>query len=135
MMHQLTLPFMYAGVFFRDVSGQWRGEMLDPQGVSELSDIVIENNSVRFNKRYVRHAYLPHAFISYVFNKREGNTWVGTWRHPSNPTDPQMTGSSRCVITDVDDGVIGRDINAFLEARATEFRDERQELEDIERSL
>jgi len=106
------IPHMYAGAFFDDGAGGWNGEMFDPQGESRLFDIYIDNvKGIFFTKQYVRHELLDTgSYIRYIFDRREGNTWVGKWEHPDGTT----WGPSRCVITDVDEKLFRSDVLDFL---------------------
>lgn len=104
-------PFMYAGTIHQ-IEGGWEGEMIDPQGQSNLFDIVISDAYVSFKKQYVRHRHQPHAYIIYSFHTREDNTWVGAWRHPKGQGGDW--GPSRCIITDLDERLLQKDVINFL---------------------
>jgi hypothetical protein len=106
-------PYMYAGVVWQE-GGELVGASSDAQGEARLFDIHIEPGKISFKKQYLRHQWQgAHTHITYVFDKQEGNTWVGTWQHMSDPE--QMWGTSRCVVTDVDDSLFQGDVARAVE--------------------
>jgi hypothetical protein len=89
--------FMYAGAIWQDpahVMGGLTGHMLDTFGNSILSDIYIDDGVIRFKKKYDSR---PDT-IQYVFEKKDGNSWVGEYTGSA-----VGKGISRCVLTEVSD--------------------------------
>jgi hypothetical protein len=85
---------MYSGGFGRSPADSriFTGNMVDPAGPSELSDITLSEKELSFTKRY----YHRDDLIKYTFKKQSGGTWKGNYfGHACG------TGFSRCVINQV----------------------------------
>lgn len=112
MIQKALFSYMYAGTIYPDESGALVGQMMDAQGESRLYDVEINETEVRFKKEYLRYRDKPLNYVNYHFDRREENTWVGKWYWPDYD-DPTWS-PSRCVITDVDEGLFQYDVAHFL---------------------
>jgi hypothetical protein len=116
--------FPYAGAAWMDDGPMpdLTGRMSDDFGYSELFDIHISEDEVRFSKNYKDRPAGPQHHIHYVFKIRDGNSWVGEYTG-----ERCGTGISRCFITEVPDeffqpepiiALLGRDNAHTWAARA-----------------
>lgn len=97
--HSESFPYM--GLVYRGAGGNYEGFMLDLQGDSTLSNIVIDlhGGRIAFRKEYnfYRNA-VAHPSIAYEFTKKDQFAFVGTWkRHDGG------TGTTSCTIHFRDD--------------------------------
>jgi hypothetical protein len=76
------------------------GNMTDPAGESELSDIKLTETELSFTKKYVHR----EDFIEYTFRKQPDGTWKGTYSGSACGT-----GQSHCVLAQVGDDFLAMD--------------------------
>jgi hypothetical protein len=87
--------FMFAGALFLPASygsDKKAGEMNDLYGISVLSNVVIEQDCLTFDKKYL--AGRPCGVISYSF-KREDAIWTGEYSSSIG------NGLAKCVLLEV----------------------------------
>jgi hypothetical protein len=89
--------YTYAGFIWKEkenLMGELVGDMQDYYGLSNLSTIHVSDRQISFIKKY----HDRKDWISYVFTKKDGNTWVGQY-------DGSETGKgvTRCILTEVNE--------------------------------
>lgn len=108
---------IFFGGFIRqhdsDPEGVLSGAMFDDYGASELSEVVINDNELRFRKRYLRRGVQGPA-IDYVFRPANdgSNTWVGEY-FLGLGAGGELKGLARCVITEVNSQPFAYDLEKF----------------------
>ena len=113
MVRSVIMPYMFAGAFWKSkgVVDEWRGAMADVVGESQITDIWIDTTTMRFAKTYEKYRDQPNPSISYTFEKDVAtNTWAGRWVFQKHP---DLFGTARCILTEVDEALFQSDIEAF----------------------
>jgi len=75
------------------LEGVYGGHMNDKWGESGITDFQIIDDELSFSKHYK-----DRPPINYFFNKKENNTWIGSYQGKDCGT-----GYSKCIITEVDE--------------------------------
>ena len=83
--------FMFAGAIW-EKDGKLVGKIKDGFGLSDICDISVGDNGIRFTKKYDHKETLIH----YEFGIKDGNSWVGTYEGSE-----AGRGVGRCILTEV----------------------------------
>ncbi len=78
--------------------GDYGGEMNDKWGESSITNFKISDTELSFTKQYKN-----RPPIEYLFDEKEGSTWIGTYQGQDCGTD-----DSKCFVTEIDESFFER---------------------------
>lgn len=95
------IEHMYIGTIYRDphhVLGGYAGTVQDTLGQARLTNILISDTELRFEKRYDNKD--PHgSVIHYIFNPGPDSIWRGEYSIPD--AEERIHGPTNCVLTPI----------------------------------
>lgn len=74
-----TAPFHFGGVFWDRGDGHFFGQMTDVHGQSELYDISLTKDFLRFKKLYLRYRGERLYAFDYILESQADGTWKGAY--------------------------------------------------------